>query len=169
MDPRPKVGDEVGGGIVYNINLQDIHESKDVRSLFMNKRVLVFGGPAPFSRLDTQQAKEYAEFGQTLLDANLDFVYGIYCQDAFVMKEFDNKIRKDFPNHKVDFFGDGDGFFTRAHQLEYNFTFQGLSMRSVRYAMIVNNCIIEHVAIDEYQLIEQTSVSKILEWLDKSK
>jgi hypothetical protein len=35
--------------------------------------------------------------------------------------------------------------------------------------MVVNNCNIEHVAIDEYQLIEQTSVLKILEWLDKSK
>lgn len=169
MDPRPKLGDEVGGGIVYRINKQNIHESQDVLALFKDKRVVVFGGPAPFSRLDTQQAQEYAELSFKLVEAGLDTIYGIYCQDAFVMKEFDNKIRVTSPDHKINFYGDGDGFFTRAHQLEFNFTFQGLSMRSVRYAMVVKNCIIEHIVIDDYQLIEQTAAQKILEWLENSK
>jgi peroxiredoxin len=85
------------------------------------------------------------------------------------MKEFDDRVKKDFPDHKINFYADGDGFFTRAHQLEHNFTFQGLSMRSVRYAMVVKDRIIEHVVVDDYQLIEQTAAKKILEWLENSK
>lgn len=168
MNSKQKIGDEVGGGFVYRINGLGIHENQDARPLFVDKRVLVFGGPAPFSRLDTQQAKEYADLSFKLVEAGLDTIYGIYCQDAFVMKEFDDKIKKDFPNHKINFYGDGDGFFTRAHQLDHNFTFQGLSMRSVRYAMIVKNCIIQYVVVDDYQLIENTSAKKILEWLENN-
>ncbi len=169
MDSRQKVGDEVSGGIVYRINKMGIHESQDVFPLFKDKRVVAFGGPAPFSRLDTQQAREYAELSHRLVELGLDTIYGIYCQDAFVMKEFDDRVKKDFPDHKINFYADGDGFFTRAHQLEHNFTFQGLSMRSVRYAMVVKDRIIEYVVVDDYQLIEQTAAKKILEWLENSK
>lgn len=165
MDSKLKIGDQTGGGIVYRINDSGIHESQDCLPLFQEKRVLVFGGPAPFSRLDTQQATDYANYSIKLVENGLDTIYGIYCQDAFVMKEFDNKIKQTYPNHKINFYGDGDGFFTKAHQLEYNFTFQGLSMRSIRFAMIVKNCIIEHIAIDDYQLIENTSAENMLEWL----
>ena len=169
MECKQKVGDEVGGGFVYRINKLGIHENQDAKALFAGKRVVVFGGPAPFSKLDTQQAKEYASLSIKMVEAGLDTIYGIYCQDAFVMNEFDKLVKQDYPDHKINFYADGDGFFTRAHQLEHNFTFQGLSMRSVRYAMVVNDCKIEHVVVDDYQLIELTAAKAILEWLEQSK
>jgi peroxiredoxin len=169
MESKLNVGDQIVGGVLYKINPEGIHESRDAFSLFIDKRVLVFGGPVPFGRLDTQQAKEYAELSTDLLAAGLDAVHGIYCQDAFVMREFDNRIKQDFPNHKVDFYADGDAFFTRAHKLEFNFTFQGLSIRSIRYAMVVKNKVIEHVVVDPFEVIEKTAATKILEWLKNSK
>jgi peroxiredoxin len=165
MESKLKVGDDAGGGIVYRINKEGIHESQDVLALFKDKRVVVFGGPAPFSRLDTQQAKEYAESSIELIELGLDNVYGIYCQDAFVMTEFDKRIKETHPNHKINFYADGDAFFMRAHQLEHNFTYQGLSVRSQRFAMVVKNCKVEHIVIDEYSTIEDTASTKIVEWL----
>lgn len=165
MEAKLKIGDDAGGGIVYRINKEGIHESQDVLSLFKDKRVVVFGGPAPFSRLDTQQAKEYADSSIELIELGLDNVYGIYCQDAFVMNEFDKRIKETFPTHKINFYADGDAFFMRAHQLEHNFTYQGLSVRSQRFAMVINNCKIEYVVIDDYSVIENTASIKIVEWL----
>lgn len=169
MESKQKVGDQIIGGVVYKINPQGVHESHDVLSLFINKRVLVYGGPAPFGRLDTQQSLEYAKLSSDLRAAGLDDICAVYCQDAFVMREFDNRIKQDVPNHQVNFYGDGDGFFTRTHQLDFNFTFQGLSLRSVRYAMIVKDRVIEHVVVDPFEVIEKTAAEKILEWLKNSK
>jgi peroxiredoxin len=165
VECKLKIDDDVSGGIVYRINKEGIHESQDVQSLFKDKRVVVFGGPAPFSRLDTQQAKEYAESSIELIELGLDNVYGIYCQDAFVMSEFDRRIKETHPAHKINFYADGDAFFIRAHQLEYNYTLQGLSVRSQRFAMVVKNCKIEHVVVDEYSVINGTASTKIIEWL----
>jgi peroxiredoxin len=165
IESKLKIGDDAGGGIVYRINKEGIHESQDVLALFKDKRVVVFGGPAPFSRLDTQQAKEYAESSIELIELGLDNVYGIYCQDAFVMAEFDKRIKETYPTHKINFYADGDAFFMRAHQLEHNFTYQGLSVRSQRFAMVVKDCKIEYIVVDEYSVIEDTASTKIIEWL----
>ncbi len=168
MEPKLNAGDNIVGGTVYKINPEGVHESHDILPMFKDKRVLVYGGPVPFGRLDTQQSREYAELSSELLGEGIDEVCAIYCQDAFVIREFDNRIKQDFPDHKVNFYGDGDAFFTRAHKLEFNFTYQGLSIRSIRYAMVVKNCVIEYVTADPFEVIEKTSAQKMLEWLKNS-
>jgi peroxiredoxin len=159
-----KIGDLVGAGVVYKINAAGIHESIPTRELLMNKRVIIFSGPAPFSRLDTEQSTEYASLSKDLLKY-VDNVYGIYCQDAFVMNHFDKHIKETVSDHYIEFYGDGDAFFTRAHKLDHDFTNHGLSLRSVRYALVVKNEVIEYAVSDDYKVIENTAASKVLEWL----
>jgi peroxiredoxin len=81
------------------------------------------------------------------------------------MSEFDKRIKETYPTHKINFYADGDAFFIKAHQLEHNFTYQGLSVRSQRFAMVVKDCKIEHIVVDEYSMIENTASTKIVEWL----
>jgi peroxiredoxin (alkyl hydroperoxide reductase subunit C) len=157
-------GDKVEFGIVYRINEYDLHISKPISEIVEGKRLLIYGGPAPFGKLDTEQSMGYAAASQELL-AHVDEVLGIYCQDSFVMKQFDLHIKNQHPNHGVTFWADGDGFFIRNLRLEHDFTYSGLSVRSIRYAMIVNNGVIEHIVTDDYQLIDHTSTENILNWL----
>lgn len=159
-----KIGDLVGAGIVYKINSLGVHESLPTRELLMNKRVIIFSGPAPFSRLDTEQSIEYAQRSKDLLKY-VDNVYGVYCQDAFVMNHFDKHIKETVPDHDIEFYGDGDGLFTRAHKLDHDFTNHGLSLRSIRYTLIVKNESVEYAVSDDYKVIENTAASKVLEWL----
>lgn len=168
MDCKLKKGDFVGAGVLYRINEHGIHDHSPTTDLLTNRRVVIFGGPAPFSRLDTEQAKAYAELSAEITKY-VDSIYGVYCQDAFVMNQFDKHIKESFPEHKIEFWADGDGFFTRGHGLDHNFTYQGLSLRSGRYAMVVNRETLQHVFLDEYQLIENTAADKVLEWLKQSK
>lgn len=163
-----KAGDSLQGGAVYQLTTDRVHERFALPDIFENKKVLVFGGPAPFSRLDTEQALAYASLSNELKEAGVDAIYGIYCQDAFVMEEFNNKVKATYPDHCIDFFADGDAYFTRSHGLEYNFTNQGLSMRSIRYAAIVDNSKFEYVVEDDFSEINKTSATSLLEYL-KSK
>ena len=164
MDCRLKAGDFIGAGALYRINEEGVHQHVVTGELIADKRVVIFGGPAPFSRLDTEQAKEYAELAKYMLKY-VDAVYGVYCQDAFVMNQFDKHIKETHPDHKVEFWADGDALFTRGHGLEHNFVYQGLSLRSGRYALIVKNQTLEHVLLDNYQEINLTSAEAVLQYL----
>jgi len=159
-----QIGDKVQFGSVYRLLKDGAHINAQITSILENKRVVLFGGPAPFSRLDTEQALEYAALSMDF-KKYVDDVCGIYCQDAFVMNQFDLHIKKTYPEHSITFYGDGDAFFVRNYGLEYDFTHQGLSIRSCRYALVLNNQIVEHVALDDYTEVVDTSASKILEFL----
>jgi peroxiredoxin len=81
------------------------------------------------------------------------------------MNKFQEHIREQAGSANVKFYGDGDGFFVRANQLSHDFTSSGLSVRSGRWAMVLNNNTVEHVAVDDYTLIDLTSARSILKYL----
>jgi len=159
------VGQTLDLGILYRIDENNAHTSIKVNELFADKRVLVFMGPAPFSRLDTQQASDYEAISSEILAQGINEIFGIYVQDAFVMNKFQETIRRQNATANVKFYGDGDGFFVKANNLMHDFTFEGLSTRCGRWAFVVNNGVIEYVTVDDYSLIETTSADSILKKL----
>ena len=165
MNPQIPIGRVIDMGHVYRINDIDIHESHTINSIFGEGRTVVFGGPAPFSKLDTQQAVSYEQASNTILTLGVDQIIGLYVQDAFVMKEFQQRVRDLAGTNNVKFYGDGDGFFIRNYGLDFDFTYQGLSVRSWRWAAVVFNGRIEYSAWDDFQLIEKTAVEQVLEFL----
>jgi peroxiredoxin len=154
-------------GQVYKIDEQGIHSKFPIASLF-TERNIVFGGPAPFSRLDTEQAITFEKASAEFLDNKINKIMGIYCQDAFVMKQFQTHVRDNAGSDNVIFYGDGDGFFIRNYGLEYDFTYQGLSVRSRRWAAVIHDCVIEHIEYDEFQIIENTAPERLLAWLKEN-
>lgn len=156
-------------GVVYQINSTGMHQSTGISDLFANKRLLVFMGPAPFSRLDTEQAIDFERKSKQLLAKGLDDIIGLYVQDAFVMKKFEEHVRSAAGSSNVQFFGDGDAFFVKANNLMHDFTFEGLSTRCGRWAFIVNDGVIEYVVVDDYQTIIKTSPDSILQYLNEAK
>lgn len=158
-------GQAIELGILYRIDENNTHSSIKVNELFANKRVLVFMGPAPFSRLDTQQANEYESLSSSILAQGVNEIFGIYVQDAFVMNKFQETIRTQTGSANVKFYGDGDGFFVKANNLMHDFTFEGLSTRCGRWAFVLNNGVIEHVVVDDYSTIDKTSADNMLKLL----
>lgn len=161
-------GDSFDLGVLYHIDDKDIHSSMKLLDIVKGRRLVFFGGPAPFSRLDTEQATEYAKLSARMIE-KVDMVYGIYCQDAFVCKEFEKLIDSKVGNNALVILADGDAFFIRSNGLEEDFTFQGLSIRSHRWAAVVNDGKIEYFISDPYQIIDETHPAKILEFLDTAK
>ncbi len=156
---------ELVSSVLYHINDQGLHDSIAISELLTDKRILIFMGPAPFSRLDTEQATEFETLSKELLSNGIDQVMGIYVQDAFVMNKFKEQIQTDTGSRNVKFYGDGDAFFVKANNIMQDFTFQGLSVRVGRWAVIVKNGIIEEVFTDDYPVVENTQASNVLKYL----
>jgi peroxiredoxin len=164
--PAPLVVDQtITSGILYYMNEENLHSSIPVIELFANRRLVVFMGPAPFSRLDTQQAIEYELLSKEILAEKVDGIIGIYVQDAFVTTKFQEHVSAQAKSSNVKFYGDGDGFFARGNNLVHDFVYSGLGQRSGRWAMILNDGKIEFVMADDYQQIDHTSAEKILKYL----
>jgi peroxiredoxin len=161
------VNAKIGIGNLFIINDEKVHVSGTVEEIFRTGRVLVFGGPAPFSRLDTQQAIEYQNLSEELLAAGVDEIIGLYCQDAFVMNEFRNRVVSETGKDNITFWGDGDGSFVVGHDMGHDFTNQGLSVRSIRWAAVVRDSVIEYMEVDEFSEINKTKASALLEYLKK--
>lgn len=156
---------ELVSSVLYHINEHGLHDSVAISELLADKRVLIFMGPAPFSRLDTEQASEFEKLSSEFASSGIDTVIGVYVQDAFVMKEFQDRIHTVAGSSNVKFYGDGDAFFVKANNIMEDFTFQGLSVRVGRWAVVVKNNIIEYVATDDFSVIENTRASNVLKYL----
>jgi len=166
MSNLPKQGQSFDLGIVYAIDDAGSHGSMRLVDIVKDKRLVFFGGPAPFSRLDTEQATKYAELSQQMLNAGVDMVYGIYVQDAFVCREFENQIDKKVGPNPMVLLGDGDAFFVRSNNLEFDYTQMGLSTRSIRWAAVIKNGRVEHFVNDPFSEITETSAENILKYLN---
>jgi peroxiredoxin len=163
-----KIGDTLNLGTIYLLDDNRVHSFMRMGDITENKRVVLFGGPCPFGRLDTEQAIEYAKVSKELMQY-VNMVYGVYVQDAFVCKEFQNKIRKETDTDIIVMLADGDAFFVRNYRLEHDFTNQGLGVRSGRWSAVVNNSIVEYIAFDDFTCIDATHPKHILEFLKSKK
>ena len=160
-------GQKVEVGILFRIK-DGTHISANISDLLAEKRVVLFMGPAPFSRLDTEQALAYEKASNELLSKNVDLVMGVYVQDAFVVKKFEEQTQTNANSSNVELYGDGDGFFVKSNNLTHDFTHQGLGTRCGRWAMILNNGVIEYVVCDDYTTIDKTSADSILQYLNEA-
>jgi peroxiredoxin len=160
-----KLGKTIRNGTLFRIE-KDIHDYVESNNILSGKKVVIFMGPAPFSRLDTEQAVGYEKLSKQLLK-HVDAIYGIYCQDAFVMKQFEKHVQGQASSSNVVFWGDGDGMFARYNELLHDYTNSGLGQRSGRWAFISNDRIIEYVSCDDYFELNVTAAENVLKALEE--
>jgi len=107
---------------------------------FNGKRVVVFSLPGAFTpTCSTYQVPGFESNYQKIKDLGIDEVYCISVNDAFVM----NKWAKDQCIERIKMIPDGSGTFTRLMGMLVDKDNLGFGMRSWRYAMVVNNGVIE--------------------------
>jgi len=114
-------------------------ESISTASLFTRKRVVVFSLPGAFTpTCSTMQVPGFEGMYDDILK-HVDEVYCISVNDAFVM----NKWGIDQGIQNLKLIPDGSGEFTRRMGMLVSKDNLGFGMRSWRYAMVVNNGIVE--------------------------
>lgn len=109
---------------------------------FKDKRVVVFSLPGAFTpTCSTKQVPGFEQHYDRIRNAGIDEVYCISVNDSYVM----NKWARDQKLAHIKMIPDGNGDFTRMMGMLVDKRHEGFGMRSWRYAMVVNNGVIEQL------------------------
>jgi thioredoxin-dependent peroxiredoxin len=137
--------------------------------LFKGKRVVAFSLPGAFTpTCSNMQVPGYQALHEDFTNLGIDKIYCISCNDAFVMNAWAEDQRA--PN--IEFIPDGSCNFTKNMGMLVAKDNLGFGMRSWRYAMIVNDGVIEQMFVepgmcDDYEEdpYGETSPENLLEYL----
>jgi len=147
-----KVGDKLPSGVLSEFVLTEEpgcpvgpREVK-VDDLTRGRKVVIFGLPGAFT--PTCSAKHVPGFVQKAAEFRAKGVDAIVCtavNDVFVMNAWGKSSHVD---GKVLMLADGNGDYARALGLELDGRGFGMGMRGQRFAIVVDNGIARHVAIE---------------------
>ena len=120
--------------------------NKTTAELFDGKRVVIFSLPGAFTpTCSAYQLPGFEEKYDDFLGLGIDDIYCISVNDGFVM----NAWAKDQTIEKVKLIPDGNAYFTRSMGYLVNKSNLGFGDRSWRYAMVVDDRIIEKVFVED--------------------
>ncbi len=131
-----------------------------VSDLIKGKKIVIFGLPGAYT--PTCSAKHVPGFVahyDKLKSKGVDEVWCVSVNDAFVMGAWGRELGA---KGKVRMMGDGNAEFSKAVDLTLDLTARGLGLRSNRYAMIVENGIVKHVAVEAPGAFDVSSAEAVL-------
>ncbi|MDB5367856.1 MAG: peroxiredoxin [Rhodospirillales bacterium] len=162
---KTRVRDEsVGGENPYR--WQDLTSS----DLFRGKRVVLFALPGAFTpTCSNEQCPGYERRYDEIRASAVDEVYCLAVNDAFVMFQW----RKKLGLQKLKMIPDGGGHFTRRMGMLVNKDHLGFGYRSWRYAMVVDDGVIERMFVEpgindagtDNDPYEESRPEKVLDYL----
>jgi glutaredoxin/glutathione-dependent peroxiredoxin len=153
-----------GDSLPLDLKLKEMGESgpKDVSTgeLFKGRKVVVFAVPGAFTpTCSMKHLPGFVEKAAELRAKKIDDVVCLSVNDAFVMGAWGDASGT---RGKVRMVADGNGEFTRAVGLEMDASGFGMGRRSQRYAMIVNDGIVQDVMVEPGPGLKASSAEAVL-------
>jgi len=152
------------GDKVPSVNLQhmgaDGVETISSDDLFAGKKVVLFALPGAFTpTCSAAHLPGYVVASDDLLAKGVDRIVCLSVNDAFVMDAWGKQHNAD---DRVMMIADGSGHFTTAVGLELDLDAAGLGLRSQRYAMVINDGVVEVLNVEAPQAFEVSDAQTIL-------
>lgn len=140
-----KVGDTIPA---HKLTAAAAEGPKEVttQDLFTGKKVVLFAVPGAFT--PTCSARHLPGFVQNFeafAAKGVDTVACLAVNDVFVMTAW---AKEQGVDERLLMLADGSGTFTKALGLELDLTARGLGVRSQRYAMVVEDGRVTHLAVE---------------------
>ncbi|MGI6245215.1 MAG: peroxiredoxin [Pseudochelatococcus sp.] len=115
--------------------------------IFKGRRVVLVGVPGAFTpTCHRNHAPGFVANVDTFREKGIDAVLLTSVNDVFVLEAWSKALGAD---GKVEFLADGSADFARATGLLFDGSGFGLGPRSQRYAMIVNDGVVEALNVEE--------------------
>lgn len=129
-------------------------------ALFKGRKVVLFGVPGAFTpTCSTKHLPGFLEKLEALQAKGVDAVICMSVNDAFVMRAWEKD--QGVEGHII-MLADGSAAFTKALGLEFDLTARGLGLRCQRFALIAENGVATHVAIEAPGSFEVSRAEAIL-------
>lgn len=157
-----KAGDRVPNATLFRVGENGI-EPFAAETFFGGRKVVVFGLPGAFTPTCTgQHLPGFIRHADAIKAKGVDAIACLSVNDAWVMRAWgvDQAAAG-----KVEMLADGNAELTRALGLDADMSARGYGVRSRRYAMIVDDGVVRHLAIEEGPVLDVSSAENILEAL----
>lgn len=140
-----KVGDKLPSVTLQYMNEKGV-SNIDSDKIFSDKKVLLFALPGAFTpTCSATHLPGYVVKADEFFAKGVDTIVCLSVNDAFVMAAWgENQNVED----RVMMLADGSADFTQAIGLELDLVGRGMGVRSQRYAMIVNDGVVEVLNIE---------------------
>ena len=154
-----KVGDKIP-----SVKLKTMKDGKmsDITTdeIFRGKKVVLFAVPGAFTpTCSMQHLPGFVEKAGEIRAKGVDTIACISVNDAFVMGAWGKDKGAD---GKVLMLADGNGEFAKAVGLDFDGSGIGFGLRSQRYALVVQDGVVKHVAVEQPMKFEVSSADAIL-------
>jgi peroxiredoxin len=152
------------GDTIPDVNLQRWQNSKVERisskKLFEGKRTLLFAVPGAFTPTCSEQhLPGYVRSSLEFKRKGIDQIICISVNDAFTMNAWAKDQNID---NEVLLFADGNGEFTKSIGMELDATRFGLGIRSVRYAMLIDDGVVKKAWIENGGALQESKAEIVL-------
>ena len=152
------------GNKIPSVNLQHMGaegvETISSDDLFAGKKVVLFALPGAFTpTCSASHLPGYVVGSDDLFAKGVDRIVCLSVNDAFVMDAWGQQHNAD---DRVMMIADGSGHFTSAMGLELNLDAAGMGIRSQRYAMVVNDGVVELLNVEALKEFKVSDAQTIL-------
>jgi peroxiredoxin len=154
-----KIGDKIPAVDLQHMTDSGI-ETINSKELFNGKKVVLFALPGAFTpTCSASHLPGYVVASDDLFAKGVDLIICLSVNDAFVMDAWGKQHNAD---DRVMMIADGSAHFSRAVGLEIDLDATGMGIRSRRYAMVVNDAVIELLNVEAPKKFEVSDAETIL-------
>jgi peroxiredoxin len=155
------------GGKVPSVKVKVVRadgtKEANTAELFAGKKVVLFAVPGAFTPLcSAQHLPGFVSKADEFKKKGVDEIFCLSVNDGWVMDAW-GKDRHAIG--KVTLIADGSGDFTRAVDLTLDASGAGLGIRSQRYAAIIEDGVLKHLAVEKPMKFEVSSAEAVLQAL----
>ncbi|MCU0736606.1 MAG: peroxiredoxin [Methylotetracoccus sp.] len=131
-----------------------------VTELAKGKKIIIFGLPGAFTpTCSAQHVPGYVAHFDELKAKGVDEIWCMAVNDGFVMAAWGRELEA---GGKVRMMADGSADYTKKLGLEFDLTVKGMGMRCQRFALVVDDGVVQHVAVEEGGKLAVSSAEAIL-------
>ena len=140
-----QVGDKIPA-VDLQIKNQDGVQTVNTEALFSGKKVVLFALPGAFTpTCSASHLPGYVVHADALFNRGVDLIACLSVNDAHVMHAWGEQQNVE---DRILMLADGNATFTRALGLEIDREDAGMGLRSQRYAMIINDGVVETLNVE---------------------
>jgi peroxiredoxin len=131
--------------------------------LFSGKRVVLFAVPGAFTpTCSAQHLPGFVAKAAEIKAKGIDTIACVSVNDAFVMDAWGKSGNV---GDSIEMLADGNGDFAKALGLDFDGSAIGFGIRAQRFAAIVDDGVVKHLAVEKPMKFEVSSAEAILEAL----
>lgn len=153
-----KIGDKIPAVTLKTMGKEG-PENITTAQVFDDKKVVLFAVPGAFTPgCSVTHLPGYVVNADKIKAKGVDTIACLSVNDAFVMGAWGKSQNAE----ELLMLADGNGDFTQALDLELDATGFGMGKRSRRFAMIVENGVVTHLAVEPAGGIDVSAAEKIM-------